>query len=201
MILSDAELMTRVREHDAHAFDVLSTRYRECIYRHVLATIHDSSIAEDIVQEVFLRLWLHADQWHGSGTFKAWLFRIATNQALNYLRMLQRRRQQPLEISDDPLNEDDESSIPAWMVDHAQPGPEIILEQDERSRLAQQLVNELPAEKREVLRLAHDLGMETRQIAEKLGIPEGTVKSRLHYATRRLAREWRNLAQEWEEMP
>jgi RNA polymerase sigma-70 factor, ECF subfamily len=197
MTLSDAELMARVREHDASAFDALSARYREYVYRHVLAMIHDSSAAEDIVQEVFLRIWLRPDQWHERGTFKGWLFRIATNQTLNYLRALYRRRQQPLE---DPLNEDDESSVPAWMVDHAQPGPEVILEQGERSQLVQQLVNELPVEKREVLYLVHDAGMETRQIAETLGIPEGTVKSRLHYATRRLAREWRNLAQEWEDM-
>jgi RNA polymerase sigma-70 factor, ECF subfamily len=200
MTLTDAELMAHVCEHDASAFDTLSIRYRESIYRHVLATIHDSSAAEDIVQEVFLRIWLHAEQWHERGTFKGWLFRIATNQALNYLRTLHRRRQQPLEAPDDPLDEDDESSVPTWMVDHAQPGPEVILEQGERSRLVQQLVNELPVEKREVLRLVHDAGMETRQVAEKLGIPEGTVKSRLHYATRRLAREWRNLAQEWEDM-
>ncbi len=200
MTLSDTELMARVREHDASALDALSTRYRECIYRHVLSTIHDNSAAEDVVQEVFLRIWLHADQWHEHGTFKGWLFRIATNQTLNHLRTLHRRRQQPLEASDDPLDEDDESSVPAWMVDHAQPGPEVILEQDERSQLIQQLVDELPAEKREVLRLVHDAGMEMRQVAEKLGIPEGTVKSRLHYATRRLAREWRNQAQEWEDM-
>lgn len=200
MTLSDTELMVRVRARDAHAFDTLSTRYREGIYRHVLAMAHDSSVAEDVVQEVFLRIWLHADQWHGSGTCKSWLFRIATNQTLNYLRTLRRRRQQPLETPDDPLNEDDESSLPAWMVDHAQPGPEVILELSERSQLIQQLVNRLPADKREVLRLFHDAGMETRQVAEQLGIPEGTVKSRLHYATRRLAREWRNLAQEWEDM-
>lgn len=201
MTLSDAELVARVRARDADAFEALSTRYRESVYRHVLATVHDTSAAEDVVQEIFLRLWLHAHQWDGRGSFKAWLFRIATNQALNYLRALQRRKLQPLETPDDPLNEEDESSIPAWMVDHAQPGPEVALEQGEQGRIFQQLIDELPAEKREVLRLVHDAEMQTRQVAELLGIPEGTVKSRLHYATRRLAREWRSLAQEWEEMP
>lgn len=200
MTMSDAELMARVREHDACAFEALSTRYRESIYRYVLATIHDSNAAEDVVQEVFLRVWMRAEQWSGSGTFKAWLFRIATNLALNYLRTLRRRKQQSLEAPGDALDEDDESSVPSWMIDCALPGPEIILEQGERNRLVQQLVNQLPAEKREVLRLVHGAEMETRQVAETLGIPEGTVKSRLHYATRRLAREWRNLAQEWEEM-
>jgi len=74
------------------------------------------------------------------------------------------------------------------------------MEQGERSRLLQQLVNGLPEEKREVFRLIHDDEMEMRQIAETLGIPEGTVKSRLYYANRSLARAWRDAAKEWEEM-
>jgi RNA polymerase sigma-70 factor (ECF subfamily) len=200
MMLSDAELAVRIREHNADAFEELSARYREVIYRHVLSTIRDSDATEDVVQEVFLRIWTHAEQWNGRGTFKAWLFRIATNFALNYLRTLRRRKQQPLETSSDPLNEDDESSIPEWMTNHALPGPEIIVEQGERSKLLQQLVNGLPEEKREVFRLIHDAEMETSKIAETLGIPEGTVKSRLHYANRRLAREWRDVTKEWEDM-
>src|SRR5438128_8723478 len=74
-MLADSELMARVCEHDVSAFETLSARYWESIYRHVLATIHDSSATEDIVQEVFLRIWTRAEQWHGRGSFKAWLFR------------------------------------------------------------------------------------------------------------------------------
>jgi RNA polymerase sigma-70 factor, ECF subfamily len=200
MMPSDAELVVRIREHDADAFEALSIRYREIIYRHVLSIIHDSDATEDVVQEVFLRIWTHAEQWNGRGTFKAWLFRIATNFALNYLRTLKRRKQQPLETPSDPLNEDDESSIPEWMTNHALPGPEVIVEQGERSKLLQQLVNGLPEEKREVFRLIHDAEMETSKVAATLGIPEGTVKSRLHYANRRLARQWRDATKEWEDM-
>ncbi len=189
-----------VCEHNTDAFEELSTRYREIIYRHVFSTVRDSDATEDVVQEVFLRIWIHAEQWNGNGTFKAWLFRIASNLALNYLRTVRRRRQQSLEVPSDPLDEDDESSIPEWMTNHALPGPEVILEQGERSKLLQQLVNGLPEEKREVFRLIHDDEMEMRQVAEILGIPEGTVKSRLYYANRRLAREWRDMAKEWENM-
>lgn len=196
---SDAELIARICTHDANAFEALSARYRESIQRHVFATLHESSATEDIVQEVFLRVWLHAQQWHGSGNVKAWLFRIATNLALNHLRTLRRRQQQPLELPDDLLDEDDESSVPSWMADHALPGPDILLEEHERRQLLQQLVEELPFEKRVVLRLVYENEMATRQVARALGIPEGTVKSRLHYATRRLARAWRHLQQEWED--
>lgn len=199
MILTDAELMRDICRHDAAAFETLLLRYRESIYRHILARIHDAHAAEDLVQEVFLRLWTRAEQWHGNGSFHAWLFRIATNLALNYLRTVQRRHQQTLEVPADPLDEDDESRVPAWMVDHMQPSPDMILEQGERYRLYQQLVNGLSVDKREVLHLVHEVEMSTRQVAEALGIPEGTVKSRLHYATQRLAREWHHLAQEWED--
>jgi RNA polymerase sigma-70 factor (ECF subfamily) len=197
---SDAELLARICEHDANAFEALSARYRESIYRHVLATLHESSATEDIVQEVFLRVWLHAQQWRGQGNVKAWLFRIATNLALNHLRALRRRQQQPLELPDDLLDENDESTVPAWMADHSLPGPDTLLEEYERRQIFQQLVEELPAEKRVVFRLIYEHEMATRQVARVLGIPEGTVKSRLHYATRRLAHAWRYLQQEWEDI-
>lgn len=197
---SDSELVARVCEHDAGAFEALLTRYRESIYRHVFAMLHDGSAAEDVVQEAFLRIWMRAEQWNGRGTFKAWLFRIATNLALNYSRTLRRRGQQPLEMPPDPLDEDDESSVPQWMIDHSLPGPDVIVEQGEQNRLLQQLIDGLPDDKRAVFRLVHEAEMQARQVAETLGIPEGTVKSRLHYATRRLAQEWRDLQQEWEDL-
>lgn len=198
-MLSDAELITRICQHDAHAFETLSARYRESIVRHVGTILRESSSTDDIVQEVFLRVWLHAEQWRGEGTVKAWLFRISTNLAFNHLRTLRRRQQQPLEPCDDPFDEKDESSVPSWMADHSLPGPDILLEEAERRRILQQLIEELPAEKRVVFRLVYENDMATRQVAHTLGIPEGTVKSRLHYATRRLARAWRHLQHEWED--
>ncbi|MDQ2886474.1 MAG: sigma-70 family RNA polymerase sigma factor [Chloroflexota bacterium] len=200
MTPSDQELIALIRAQDTDAFEILSLRYRELIYRHVLHTVRDNDAAEDVVQEVFLRIWTRAEQWNGRGTFKAWLFRIATNLALNYLRALKRRKQQPLELPADPIDTEDESCLPSWMVDTAYPGPECALEQAEQGELLQRLVNGLPEEKRTVFRMVHGAEMETRQVAQALGIPEGTVKSRLHYANRRLAREWRDLAKEWEEM-
>jgi len=113
---------------------------------------------------------------------------------------MRRRRQQLLEVPPDPLDEDDESRVPSWMVDHSLPEPDVLVEQGERRQLLQQLIEELPEEKRAVFRLVHDAEMETRQVAQTLGIPEGTVKSRLHYATRRLAQKWRDLQHEWEDM-
>lgn len=198
---SDAELVAAICAHDASCFELLSNRYRELVFRHVLALLHDSDASEDVVQETFLRVWQKAEQWQGQGHLKGWLLRTATNLALNHLRSAHRRKVQPLEPLLDDFSEDeaDQQPFPAWMVDQSTPEPVLLLEQAERGKLLQQLIEGLPAEKREVFRLVHDAQMETRQVAETLGIPEGTVKSRLYYANKRLAHEWRALEHEWED--
>jgi RNA polymerase sigma-70 factor (ECF subfamily) len=92
---SDQHLMGRVRERDARAFEALFERYGELIRRHLARITRDDAAAQDLVQEVFLRVWTRAEQWDGRGPFKAWLYRIATNLALNHLRSVRRRREQP----------------------------------------------------------------------------------------------------------
>ena len=66
---------------------------------HIARIVREPAATEDLVQEVFLRVWTRAEQWQGSGTVKGWLYRIATNLSLNHLRSVKRRPQQPLEIS------------------------------------------------------------------------------------------------------
>ena len=201
MIPSDGDLLERVRARDANAFDTLFERYRDAIRRHVARAVRDGSAANDVVQEVFLRVWTCAEQWNDRGEFKAWLYRIATNLSLNHLRTVRRRRQQPLEIPPDETDEEDEnfSPSPGWMIDTSSLGPDEVLEQAEQRDLVQRLVDGLPEEKREVVRLVYEMEMDIREVAGLLSIPEGTVKSRLHYTMKRLAREWKELAIEWEE--
>ncbi len=82
------------------------------------------------------------------------------------------------------------------MIDASSLGPDAVLELAERRNLFRRLIDELSEEKREVLRLVYETEMDIRQAAEALGIPEGTVKSRLHYATKRLARQWKDMEAE-----
>jgi RNA polymerase sigma-70 factor, ECF subfamily len=196
MTPSDHELVAQIREHDARAFEALCLRYGPVLLRHLLSTVHDQDAADDLLQEVWLRVWTRAEQWDGRGTLTSWLRRIATNLALNYLRSVHRRRQQPLERPPDAADEEDNVQAPAWLVDAAALGPEAVLEQAERRALLRRLMGALPAEKREVLRLVHDAEMDTREVAATLGIPEGTVKSRLHYGTKRLAQAWRDASRD-----
>ena len=193
MMLSDEELMRRIVQRDAEAFETFYARHRDRIHRHLLRMVHDADGAEDLTQEAFLRVWTRAEQWDGRGACLSWLLRIATNLAYNQLRTLQRRRELPLDGTPD---DEEEQPAPGWMIDAASLGPEAVYEQAERRDLIRRLVDTLPEEKREVIRLVHEAEMEIHDVAATLGIPEGTVKSRLFYARKHLAREWHDHEEE-----
>jgi RNA polymerase sigma-70 factor (ECF subfamily) len=191
--ITDSDLARHIQAQHGWAFDTLFERHAGAIRRHLLHIVRDEHAAEDLLQEVFLRVWTRADQWNGQGAFKGWLFRIATNTALNHLRSQRRRPQQPLEAPED-LDGEENSDTPAWLVDNASLGPDQALEVSEQSDRLQQIIRDLPVEKREVFHLVHQMEMSLREAADELGIPEGTAKSRLHYARERLSRQW----QEWQ---
>jgi RNA polymerase sigma-70 factor (ECF subfamily) len=135
---SDHDLIQLVRARDPTAFEALLARYREPVRRHLGRILRDDAAAEDVTQEAFLRVWTNADQWNGRGAFKAWLFRIATNLALNHLRAARRRPQQPLENPPDVFDEEgEELPAPGWLVDTISLGPESALEQSERAAYRQ----------------------------------------------------------------
>jgi len=94
--------------------------------------VRDNATSDDLLQEVFLRVWERTAQFSGSGTARSWLYRIASNLALNHLDAVKRRRQQSLE----PLADDDgDSPLPAWLVDEAAIAPDAALKKLELQRL------------------------------------------------------------------
>jgi len=186
---SDDTLMAGILKRDARAFEALFDRYTEALHRHVCFMLHDEAAANDVVQETFLRVWLHVEQWDRRGTPRAWLYRIATNLALNSRRTEQRRRELPLEPPPDPDDDEDTGGfVPAWMVDNATLGPEAAVELSEQRAFYRHALARLPDDKREVFHMVHELDMSLRDAADTLHIPEGTVKSRLHYARQALRR-------------
>jgi RNA polymerase sigma-70 factor, ECF subfamily len=191
---ADFELIQHiVINRDAAAFDSVYARYAEAVRRHVARYIHDAHAVDDITQEAFLRVWTRGEQWDGRGSFGAWLLRIARNLSLNYLRAVHRRRQEPLDGRRNSELDGDDSPAPGWLIDASALGPDAVAERAEQRRLLDRLVGELPEGKREVMRLVYDAEMEIQEVSETLRIPEGTVKSRLHHARKRLAREWEAL--------
>jgi RNA polymerase sigma-70 factor (ECF subfamily) len=186
---SDRTLVECALGGDGAAFEVLLERYRAPIGRHLLRYTHDDAAAQDLLQETFLRVWTRGEQWDGRGTFRAWLYRIATNLALNHLRTVRRRHETSLETESEAEAEEGDR-IPAWMVDDTTLGPQAVLEQAEERQQVRRLVAALPDEKRAVVRLVHEMEMTIHDAAAQLEIPEGTVKSRLHYARKQLADDW-----------
>ncbi|MEZ4859891.1 MAG: RNA polymerase sigma factor [Caldilineaceae bacterium] len=199
---SDQTLISQICVQDAAAFEAFFARYLAAMQRHMLNIVRDEAATEDLVQELFLRVWTRAEQWDGRGPVKAWLYRMAGNLALNHLRTLRRHPQEPLPTTPKALpkedwNDDDEFAIPAWMIDDAAIRPDAFLVEAERRRRFWQMVDTLPAEKRDVLQLVYNAEMDLHSVAKELGIPEGTVKSRLHHSKRQLAERWGPHDAEW----
>ena len=199
MLNDDDSLMERIQCRDEEAFDLLACRYQEPLLRHLQKTVREDDAAGDLLQEVLLRMWTRSDQWDGRGGVKSWLFRIATNLALNHLRTVRRRRETPLEPPASAQTDDRETQqTPAWMIDTAAERPEQAVIRSERVRKLHGLVDELSEDKREVWTLVHEHDMNMAAAAEHLGIPAGTVKSRLYHARQQMAREWNEIVKEWE---
>jgi RNA polymerase sigma-70 factor (ECF subfamily) len=186
--LPDQELMEQIQAQQTWAFDLLFERYEVALRRHVSCIVRDEPAADDLLQETFLRVWMHSNQWNGQGAVKGWLFWIATNLALNNLRTRRRHPEQPLELPENPLDEDDLPDTPGWLVDTTSLGPAAVMEQVEQAARLRRVLHELPEEKRELLHLVHQMEFSLREAADELGIPEGTAKSRLYYAREQVKR-------------
>lgn len=196
---SDQDLIRGVLSRDAQAFDGLFARHSRAVRNRLMRIVRSEPAAEDLLQEVFLRVWTRADQWTGEGTVRAWLLAIATNLALNHLRSARRRRHRPLEVPSASAGEEDENFVPGWMLDASALGPVAAAELAEQEQLFRRLISELPEDKREVMQMVYEEQLDIRQIAEQLGIPAGTVKSRLFYGRRMLRQSWQDIEPEWEE--
>jgi RNA polymerase sigma-70 factor (ECF subfamily) len=199
LAVKDDALALRIQAGDESAFELLFERYGEALSRHLGRMVQGEpgaeDTAQDLVQETFLRVWTRAEQWNGQGSFRAWFYRIATNLALNHLRSLQRHPVLPLP-SEDEWSDDEETHAPSWLVDSSALGPDAALEKSEEYARLYQAINRLPEEKRQVFRLVHEMELSIRDAADRLGIPEGTVKSRLFYAQKKLTQAWRHPSEE-----
>lgn len=195
----DKILLQRIATGDAAALEELHSRHSAALEVFLERMVRDSFMAADLLQEVFLRVWERgAEQYTGTGTSSAWLFRIASNLALSYLESAKRRRYHALEPAHDDL-EDSDVHVPAWLIDEAAVSADSALEALEERRLVRAVIDGLPEDKQRVIRMVYDSQLEVTEVAQQLGIPEGTVKSRLYYARRQVAAGWREIARQWED--
>lgn len=178
--VSDNDLMARAQAGDMDAFAELADRYRGPLRRFFAALLADPGPADDFAQETFLRLFQTRARWQPTGTFSVYLFQIARHYYLN-----QRERYQSRARHEYPLESTgNDAGIELALPPRTQPEV-ILLEQLERER-RRRAIDSLSDPLRTVFVLSHFEGLRYREIAEQLGIPEGTVKSRMAEAVRRL---------------
>ena len=182
---ADAALVARCKGNDLTAFDEIVERYQHKIYGYVKRLVGNETDAEDITQEVFLKALNALRTFREESSLQTWLFRIATNLCRDVHRRRQREKGWlPLWRHADG-EECSGEEVPIEIPDYHN-DPERLLLREELSELLKQAIDRLPIAMREVLVL-HDMeSLSYEEIAQALGIPLGTVKSRLFHARARL---------------
>ncbi len=178
---NETALILSARQGDLDAFNQLVLVYQDRIYNLALRILGDDYAAEDITQNTFLTAYLNLPRFR-NGSFRSWLYRIATNACYDVYR---RHKRHPVmsmeneELAEEKISPLDEFSNFGWL-------PEIELERHELARTVQRALNQLDMDQRAVVILVDQQDFDYLEAAQVLGIPVGTVKSRLARARMRL---------------
>ena len=178
--LRDEDLMQRLCARDLAAFEAIYDRYGDLVYSVVLRVVGDSHVAEDVTQDVFLRLWRKPEQFDvHRGKFVTWLLSVARNRSIDERRSHGRRlRHEAL-----PATTEEEDVLPS-LCDADDPALATVAADDrEAVRGALEL---LPHEQRLAIQLAYFGGLTQQEIANKLGQPLGTVKTRIRLGMQKM---------------
>ncbi len=176
----DAQLVTRLAGGDETALEPLYEHYGKLVFSLALRIVHDSATAEEVTQEVFVRLWRSAASFAAErGSVQTWLLRITHNLALNEIR---RRQSRP--VAADHFDWTVEGTL---LVDSRQDGdPALAAWLRERAASIQHALAQLPEAQRKAIALAFFGGLSQAEVAAALGEPLGTVKSRIRVGMQRL---------------
>lgn len=172
---SDLDLMLRVRQGDAGSFDELLRRYRTPLVKYFCRLVRDQALAEDLAQEAFLRVYKARHRYRPDARFTTWLYRIATNLALNAIRDVKGRPRQ------DANNSGEGGENTFEFVDPRATAEQELIETD-RGRLIREAIEALPENQRAAVILHKYQDVDYRQIAKVLKVSESAVKSLLFRA-------------------
>lgn len=177
----ERELVQRAKSGEGAAFDELVRRYQERIYATVYHMTSNHEDAADLAQEAFVRAFRALGSFKGESSFFTWVYRIAVNQTINFLK--QRRHRGHLSLNDLDFQAENDPDLVALVSDRTPRRDAGLRELQERLNMAMQKLSE---EHRMVVTL-HDIqGLKHEQIAEIMKCNIGTVRSRLHYARQQL---------------
>jgi RNA polymerase sigma-70 factor (ECF subfamily) len=186
---TDEDLLARFRKGQTEAFGLLVGRYERELYGYLRRYLGDGNLAEDVFQNTFLQLVVKIKQYEPGRPVRPWLYTIATNQAIDALRRQGRHQALSLNQYWEEAGNGETHSLMDTLETQA-PGPSDLAEGQEMQERVRASVEQLPDFLRQVLILAYYQGLKYREIADILGIPVGTVKSRLHAALVKLHEMW-----------
>lgn len=184
---TDEALVVAHRTGNASALRVLMKRYHGELHGFLARLLGSQTAADDVFQEAFLQVHLSADAFDEERRFKPWLYTIAANKGRDFLRRQRRRAAASL---DAPVGNDGNGTL-VDLLPGSDGAPSAPLEVADDAAMVKQVVDEMPGHFREILLLAYFQKLSYAQISDSLGIPIGTVKSRLHAAVASFAASWR----------
>jgi RNA polymerase sigma-70 factor (ECF subfamily) len=182
----DRELINRFKEGDRTAFKELVVRYQQRLFAVAYGIVRDEEAALDVVQETFIKVHKNLHTFQGASSFYSWLYRIAMNLSIDY-RRAQKRKSEHSEY-DDQRQLGEEADHAAYLTPaYSRSNPAKELEQREVARLLDVALEQLSDKLRTVFVLREVEGLSYQEIADTVGIPIGSVMSRLFHARQRLA--------------
>ena len=186
---TDAELLDRYGAGDEAAFREIVRRYKDSLYAFLRYFLNQQDLVEDVFQETFLQLFTSRESYDPSRALRPWLFTIAANKAKDALRKQQRTAAIPIGTVAQPEELSFGDVLNALTSDTTTPYD--TLQRGETATQVRKIIANMPENLREILIFAYFNRFSYKQMAEVLSIPIGTVKSRLHTAVGRFAKDWK----------
>lgn len=184
--VSDQELVVRVKAGDRSAYKILVERYQTRAFGLVFQIIRNREDSEDVVQEAFVKAYLSIDSFEGNSSFFTWFYRIAVNMAIDLKRKQKRSIQAVSSINEEAGQGDAiERQVDYARINAPETPIEAVLRTEQRA-VFQRALQELSSEHRAVISMRELEELRYDEIADVLGVSQGTVMSRLHYARKRL---------------
>jgi len=170
---TDQEIIDLCRSSQTRerGFRILLSQYKERVYWHIRRILYDHEDANDVTQDVFVKVWKSLDKFRGDSKLFSWIYRIATNESLNYLKKQKKKKNIPL---------DQVSNYLENKVQHEN------VTGDEIERKLHKALAKLPEKQRLVFNMKYFENLKYREISEILDISEGSLKASYHYAVKKI---------------
>ncbi len=175
----DTNITDRLIQGDENAFRELVEEYRQMVFRTCMGVLHNSGDADDVTQEVFIEVFRSMGKFRADAKISTWLYRIALNKSLNFIR--DNRKHRALSLSGAPPND--------ALAAHGTDGPEEVLQNKEKKKILEQAIDSLPAKQKKAFVLSKYDDLSYKEIAEVMKLSVSSVESLLFRARQNLQKK------------